>query len=77
MLCMPRFYFHVRDDGSLIIDTVGREYTSIAAARMRALELAAQIIIKELKDFGSVRQQHIEITDDDGQVLSVVPLLRG
>ncbi len=76
VLLMPRFFFHLCDECGVILDPQGEELTSLNAARMRAMAMASQLIIDDLKKTGTVRRRHIEITDVTGQLLATVPLLR-
>lgn len=58
----------------MVLDHEGELFTSLDAARMKALATVSQIIIDDLKRTGSVRTGYFHIADEQGQVLATVPL---
>lgn len=75
MLFMPKFLFRTKVENDLSSNEISEEFTDLAAARMKALEIASKLILQDLKENREVRQGHIEISDEDGNLLSVVPLI--
>ncbi|WP_157033676.1 DUF6894 family protein [Belnapia moabensis] len=71
---MPRFFFHFHDETGVVLDHEGEQFTSLNAARMKALATASQIIIDDLKKTGCVRTAYFQIADEQGRVLATVPL---
>ena len=69
---MPRFLFHLFNN-SEIRDTVGREFTNLAAARADAIFNARSLMAADIVSIGEITLSHsIEVEDDLGAVL-VVP----
>ncbi|WP_157033912.1 DUF6894 family protein [Belnapia moabensis] len=73
---MTKFFFHLHDETGVILDPEGEEFSSLDAARMKALELASQLIIDDLKRTGTVRKGYFEIMNDAGHALATVPFLK-
>ena len=65
---MPRFYFDVREDGTVIPDEEGLELESLDAAEHEAAVSAAEIGRSQLPH-GKVREITVEVKDEDGFVL--------
>ena len=70
---MPRLYLHLRDGVDLCEDPDGGDYPSIADARDEAIQGAREIMSDHIK-FGE-RMDHcvIEIVDEEGRVVLLVP----
>jgi hypothetical protein len=70
---MTRFFFNVRDkDGSISRDTEGQELPDLDAARREAGNASREMLGEELLHGGSFTGQQIEISDNSGNVLTVV-----
>jgi hypothetical protein len=60
---MPRYYFHVRDDGELLEDFEGEECESLENARMHAIEGARGILSDAvLKGEAANLNRQVEVT---------------
>lgn len=66
-------YFHVRRGDQFIRDPDGAGFDDRQAARDDAVE-AARELAAELVKFGEIVDGQIEITNDRGQILDVLPL---
>ena len=71
---MPRFYFHIREHLGLIRDEIGLELpdaeTAKAGARQNAGVLATELRAGHI----SLAGRFLELVDEDGNVLMLVPL---
>lgn len=65
---MPRFFFHVRDDGGLRRDAEGTELPDVEAARKEAVARACEIWSKRPPD-SSHNNDTFEITTEAGEVV--------
>ncbi len=71
MVCMPRFYFDIREGVRLTPDDEGLEFDSLNAAEYEATRTAAEIGRDRLPK-GDVREVTIEVRNEHGQrVLTV------
>lgn len=66
---MPLYFFHVRSDGSEILDPDGVEYPDLDAARRAAVAGARSIISEEAKDGRLPLDERIDVEDGDGKIL--------
>lgn len=71
---MPMYYFHIRDGGTLIRDEEGGDFQSIAAAIAEAQESACELAIEQTRGGHLVNGAAVELTDPEGNILSVAPL---
>lgn len=65
---MPRYFFHVYDD-VIAPDEEGVELPNEAAARLRALIGARDLIAAQVRHGYFVRSHWIDVMDRDGEVL--------
>jgi hypothetical protein len=65
---VPRFYFDVREDGTVIPDEEGLELESLDAAEREAAVSAVDIGRSQLPH-GKVREITVEVKDENGLVL--------
>ena len=69
---MPRFMFHLFNDQHTI-DTEGKDFPNLDAARNYAIGCARGIMAEELRVEGKINLSHwIEIEDEQGE-MDVVP----
>jgi hypothetical protein len=69
---MPHFYFHVRA-AVLIQDTEGTQLSGPDAAREEAVNSALEIITDGVRAHESRLHWSIEVADEAGQIIFVVP----
>ena len=65
---MPRFYFHIEDD-SEIIDDLGTELSSNAAAKCEALRYASRLICDEAERYWDAGEFQMTVADENGLTL--------
>jgi hypothetical protein len=65
---MPRFYFHI-EDGSEVIDDLGRELSSVAAAKCEALRYASRLICDDAQRFWDVGEFQMTVANEKGLTL--------
>ena len=70
---MPRYYFHVRNSSGHLGDAEGEELPTIEAARSVAIAAIRSIISDESKTGKVDLRGRIEVTDEDGATLLLVP----
>jgi hypothetical protein len=70
---MARFYFHIRDQGTLIRDHEGREMNGLRAAIEEAEAAAREILAEKVRRNEVIDGQEFEIYDDVGTKLVTVP----
>jgi hypothetical protein len=69
---MPRFFFHVRNGGGDIgHDTEGQELPDLGAARREAVNTNREMLGEKLLH-GGLHHRHIEIANENGEVLAMV-----
>lgn len=69
---MPRYYFHLHDDG-LTEDCEGEEAADLKDVREMALESAREIVCENIRGYRGVNLDHyIRVTDHAGQDVLVV-----
>ena len=70
---MPHFFFDVHNDVD-IVDTVGRDYPDLAAARQAAIQDIRLMVGEQVIKTGSFDLQHfITICDEEHRYLRSVP----
>jgi hypothetical protein len=69
---MTRYHFNIRNGVGHIPDEDGRDLPDLEAARAEALEGIRSIVSEEARRGAIDLTGRIEITDDDGNLLSVV-----
>jgi len=71
---MPRYFFHVRDkDGDISRDEEGQDLPNLEAARAEAVSANREMLGERLLHGGSLNHRQIEIADESGTVLTVIP----
>jgi uncharacterized protein DUF6894 len=66
-----RYFFHIRDCGTLISDDEGTELPDIAAARQEARATARDLAMEDLKCGQVVAERSIEIASDEAVIETV------
>ena len=67
---MPRFHFHIVEDGRVIIDEEGQEFTERDAVRREAVETSASIA-RDAFIRGSASQVIVDVPKGDELFLKV------
>ncbi len=68
---MPRFYFHLYDDG-IFLDDEGQQLANVAAANDVAIANAREMACAEVMDGRLSLQHRIEVTDEGGHTIATV-----
>ena len=63
---MARFYFHLNDGKSVLIDSEGVELPDPAAAAQRALDSARDILSAEIREGRVPLDMHLAVEDERG-----------
>jgi hypothetical protein len=71
---MPCFYFHTWRGGHLTPDEAGVALATLDAAKRRAESMASSIIGQEKCALESVSGWDIEVTDEAGRTMLIVPI---
>jgi hypothetical protein len=74
---MPHFYFHLWRGGHLTPDEAGVALPTLDAAKRRAESMASSIIGQDECAPESVLGWDIEVTDEAGQTMFIVPVSNG
>ena len=61
-----RYHMNVRNATGLIVDEEGADFPNLKAARVEARACAIELLVDDLRGGGPVREQRIEISDDNG-----------
>lgn len=69
---MPRYFFHVYDD-IIARDEEGVELPSLAAARLRAIRGARDIIAEQVRHGHLVLSHWIDVVDEHGEKVLTLP----
>lgn len=69
---MPRYFFHIRENGTLIEDEEGSLLASPEEAHLEALKAAREILAEKLLAGQVVDGGRFEIADEDGQTIDTV-----
>jgi hypothetical protein len=70
---VPRFYFHIVDGETTIMDPDGSELPDLAAARDEALQSARHLLADKIRAGEVLDGQKFEIRDGEGRLLATVP----
>jgi hypothetical protein len=71
---MPRYFFHVRDrNGDISRDEEGQDLPDLEAARAEAVNANREMLGERLLHGGSLNHRQIEIADETGKILIVIP----
>jgi hypothetical protein len=71
---MARYHFHLHECGTIIRDEEGLKKPDLDSVREQALRSAREIMGGEIKSGKLCLGCHIEVQDEAGQVVLVVPL---
>ncbi|HEX8192033.1 MAG TPA: hypothetical protein VF552_03970 [Allosphingosinicella sp.] len=69
---MPRYFFHVYDD-VISHDAEGLELPNVAAARLKAIQGARDIIAEQVRHGHFVLSHWIEVLDETGETVLTLP----
>jgi hypothetical protein len=72
---MPRYYLHIVRDGEAIKDPEGYDLPDLDAAKREAISGAREILSEEVLRGSLSLDEHIEIVDDRGEVVFVIPFM--
>ena len=62
---MPRFFFHVYDDG-VAHDDEGREFPDVETAKREAIKGARELMCEQLRNGSLALMHRIEVEDEGG-----------
>jgi len=68
-LCMPRYFFHIRDGETVIRDNKGTELPDLEAAQFEARMHARDLVVDCLRSGREIDGRRIEIADESGATL--------
>lgn len=71
-LCMPKYYFHIRDGQDLAHDPEGAEFETLEAARKEAANSARELLAQRLLRGDVIDGQAFELTTEDGDIADIV-----
>ena len=71
---MQQFYFHLWREGHLTPDEVGVALPTLKAAKRHAENMALSIIGQEACTLRTLSGWEIEVTDDAGRTMLIVPI---
>jgi hypothetical protein len=74
---MPHFYFHLWRGGQLAPDEVGLPLPTLDTAKQRARSMASSIMGQSECALGSLSGWDIEVTDQTGRTVLIVPISDG
>ncbi|MBA3676475.1 MAG: hypothetical protein H0W74_03630 [Sphingosinicella sp.] len=69
---MPRFFFHLYDDLT-VIDEEGTELPDTEAARVYAIASIRELACQEIREGSLNRRHRIQVQDEKGQSVLTVP----
>ena len=67
---MPRYFFHIRDGWDLVPDEEGMHFANLTCAEVEGYASARDLAVAALYEGRATGAQAVEITDEDGEVLS-------
>jgi hypothetical protein len=70
---MPAYYFHVRDNGSLLRDPDGIELPDLDAARDECRKLIVSVLREEQRDDELLTGREFQVEDELGRTVLIVP----
>ncbi len=70
---MPTYYFHVRDNGVLIKDSVGVEVDDLSAAGDQCRQLILSVLREEQTDKELLANREFQVEDERGRTVLIVP----
>lgn len=69
---MPRFFFHLHDDG-VAHDDEGRELADIEAAKREGIKGGRELMCEQLRNGSLVLNHLIEVEDESGNTVATIP----
>jgi len=73
---MPRYYFHLEENGHRFVDRDGIELTDVEEAREEAVTGACELMSENVLRRRAADGRRFVITDEDGTVVAENPLQR-
>jgi hypothetical protein len=73
LAAVARFYLNIRNGTGFVPDPEGQEVADLAAARAKAIEGIRSVLSEEARQGTLDLAGTIEITDEDGTILLIVP----
>ena len=70
---MPAYYFHIRDNGTLIRDPDGLELPDLDAVRAECRRVVVSVLQEEKMDDQRSGNREFQIEDETGRIVLVVP----
>jgi hypothetical protein len=72
---MARYFFHLRDGDTLLVDDEGEELADLQAVRSYAIDSARQLLSQAVMN-GTARSLHqqIEVADERGRTILTIPV---
>ena len=64
---MPRFYFDLREDGSVLADDDGVDFPNIELAAGEASRAAAEIVRDNILRTGNLQEIAVEVRNESGE----------
>jgi len=74
---MPRYYFHIKDEGETIHDREGIELRDLDAVREEATESAREMMSEEILEGHGPGDRAFVVTDEHGHVVLTFPFRDG
>jgi hypothetical protein len=71
---MPRYFFHIFDDGGTVPDDEGMDCPDDGAAKREGEASARELLRTVISSHGAVDDRRIEITDKKGRPVATVLL---
>lgn len=72
---MVRFYFHIKEDGRMVLDDEGVDLPDVDAAKREALQCAREMLGDAIKAGKPTVPDALVIADEFGRVLAVMSLI--
>ena len=70
---MPRYFFHIKDEATTILDQEGIELADLKAVRNEAIQTARQSMSERILDGHAPNGRTFIVTDEQGQVVVNFP----
>lgn len=65
---MSRYFFHLRQEGSTVLDEEGDDFATLEEARASAVTAVRELIAARIKTGNSVSDEYMDVTDEAGEV---------
>jgi hypothetical protein len=66
---MARYFFNVRQDHDLVVDTEGDDFTDLEYARLNAVKAIREMAAAQIKGGEVVADERIEVVDETGAIV--------